>query len=99
MERYNRLRTNVLPRVDQGSTVLNAMSIDVEDYFQVSAFESAVPRSAWDAMESRVEGNTDRMLDLFAETGVRVTFFVLGWVAERRPGLVRRIADAGHDVA
>jgi polysaccharide deacetylase family protein (PEP-CTERM system associated) len=79
--------------------VVNAMSVDVEDYFHVSAFEGVVPRSAWDSMESRVCGNTERLLDIFDEFGVRGTFFVLGWVAERHPGLVRAIANGGHEVA
>jgi polysaccharide deacetylase family protein (PEP-CTERM system associated) len=79
--------------------IVNALTIDVEDYFHVSAFDGIVPRSAWDTFESRVERNTERMLDLFSEHGVWGTFFVLGWVAERFPGLVRRIAQRGHEVA
>jgi polysaccharide deacetylase family protein (PEP-CTERM system associated) len=79
--------------------VLNAMSVDVEDYFQVSAFDKVVARDRWDRFESRVEANTDRLLDLFASHGVSATFFILGWVAERHPALVRRIAAAGHEVA
>jgi polysaccharide deacetylase family protein (PEP-CTERM system associated) len=75
------------------------MSIDVEDYFQVSAFEGVVPREQWDTCESRVVGNTSRLLDLFAEYRVHATFFVLGWVAERHPALVRRIAALGHELA
>jgi polysaccharide deacetylase family protein (PEP-CTERM system associated) len=78
---------------------LNALTVDVEEHFQVSAFEEAVPRAGWDAMESRVEANTGRLLDLFDEAGVRATFFVLGWIAERRPGLVGEIARRGHEVA
>jgi polysaccharide deacetylase family protein (PEP-CTERM system associated) len=80
-------------------SVTNAMSVDVEDYFQVSAFDGILPRIAWDRQESRVCANTDRLLDLFAEHHVRATFFVLGWVAERHPALVRRIGAAGHEVA
>jgi polysaccharide deacetylase family protein (PEP-CTERM system associated) len=79
--------------------VVNAMSIDVEDYFHVSVFDGIVPRSEWDGMESRVVANTERMLALFDEFHVRSTFFVLGWVAERHPDLVRTIAAAGHEVA
>lgn len=79
--------------------IVNAMSIDVEDYFHVSVFDGLVPRSAWGSMESRVRANTDRLLGIFAECGVRSTFFVLGWVAERYPTLVRDIAAAGHEVA
>ena len=79
--------------------ITNAMSVDVEDYFQVSALAGVAPRDCWDAFESRVAANTDRLLDLFAETGVRCTFFVLGWIAERQPALVRRLASAGHEIA
>jgi polysaccharide deacetylase family protein (PEP-CTERM system associated) len=79
--------------------VLNAMTVDVEDYFQVSAFDGVLPRSNWDSIESRVVANTERILDIFQDTDVRATFFVLGWVAERYPGLVRRIAAAGHELA
>ena len=79
--------------------IVNAMSIDVEDYFQVSAFDRVVPRSAWDSMESRVSGNTTRLLDLFDEYHVHATFFVLAWVAERHPALVREIVRRGHEVA
>jgi polysaccharide deacetylase family protein (PEP-CTERM system associated) len=81
------------------SSIANVMSIDVEDYFQVSAFEGVVPRERWDSCESRVVGSTSRLLDLFAEYDVHATFFVLGWVAERHPALVRRIADLGHELA
>jgi polysaccharide deacetylase family protein (PEP-CTERM system associated) len=81
------------------SGVVNAMTIDVEDYFQVSAFERQVARDAWGGFESRVCRNTERLLDIFAEANVSATFFVLGWVAERFPSLVRRIAAAGHEIA
>jgi polysaccharide deacetylase family protein (PEP-CTERM system associated) len=81
------------------SPVVNAMTVDVEDYFQVSAFESVVSRERWDHYERRVVGNTERLLAIFDEFGVKATFFVLGWVAEREPGLVRKIAAAGHEVA
>jgi polysaccharide deacetylase family protein (PEP-CTERM system associated) len=79
--------------------VLNAMTIDVEDYFHVSAFEAQVSRASWASRESRVCRNTERLLELFEQSGVKATFFVLGWVAERHPGLVRRIAALGHEVA
>ena len=75
------------------------MTVDVEDYFQVSAFDSVARRERWAQYESRVERNTFRLLSLFETSGVRGTFFVLGWVAERFPGLVRQIAEAGHEVA
>jgi len=79
--------------------VVNAMSVDVEDYFHVSVFEGIVPRSRWPQMESRVVANTTRLLDLFDEFRVRATFFVLGWVAERQPHLVRDIVGRGHELA
>jgi polysaccharide deacetylase family protein (PEP-CTERM system associated) len=83
----------------RAGAVPNAMTIDVEDYFHVSNFEHVVDRASWATRESRVEANTNRLLALFDAAGVSATFFVLAWVAERVPGLVRRIADAGHEVA
>jgi polysaccharide deacetylase family protein (PEP-CTERM system associated) len=77
----------------------NALSFDVEDYFQVAAFSAVVARDSWSARRSRVEGNTGRLLDLLVRKGLRATFFVLGWIAERHPEIVRRIASAGHEVA
>jgi polysaccharide deacetylase family protein (PEP-CTERM system associated) len=83
-----------------GSTaVINAMTVDVEDYFQVSAFENVVDRGEWDQLPCRVEHNTDTILELFDGHGIKATFFMLGWVAERYPMLVRRIVDAGHELA
>lgn len=79
--------------------ILNALTVDVEDYFHVQAFAGSVSPQAWDGYESRVERNTLRILDLLDEHGLKATFFILGWEAERRPGLVRRIADNGHEVA
>ncbi|WP_449472059.1 XrtA system polysaccharide deacetylase [Sphingobium chungangianum] len=79
--------------------VLNALSVDVEDWFHVGAFERTISRSSWDGLTHRVERNTDAVLALFAEAGVSATFFTLGWVAERYPALMRRIAEAGHEVA
>jgi polysaccharide deacetylase family protein (PEP-CTERM system associated) len=81
------------------TAIVNAMSIDVEDYFHVSAFDGLVPRSRWDTMESRVCANTMRLLDIFDEFNVRSTFFVLGWVGERHPDLVATIARRGHEIA
>ena len=86
------------PREDT-LTVVNAMSVDVEDYFHVSVFDGIVPRSTWGDMQSRVCANTERLLDIFEEYGTRSTFFILGWVAERHPGLVRTIAERGHEIA
>ena len=77
----------------------NVFSVDVEDYFQVGAFEDRIRRESWDGFERRVEANTHRLLDLCAEHAVLGTFFVLGWVAERCPGLVRAIGAAGHELA
>ncbi|HEX7325061.1 MAG TPA: XrtA system polysaccharide deacetylase [Rhodanobacteraceae bacterium] len=79
--------------------LINAMSVDVEDYFQVAAFERCIRREDWSRWPLRVDANTRRILDLFARHGVHATFFVLGWVAERLPKLVRDIAAAGHEVA
>ncbi len=76
----------------------NALTVDVEEHFQVAAFERTIPRDDWDTTDSRVEPNTDRVLDLFAAHGCKATFFVLGWVAERRPRLVRRIVAEGHEL-
>jgi polysaccharide deacetylase family protein (PEP-CTERM system associated) len=77
----------------------NALTVDVEEYFQVAAFESTISRSRWDRSESRVESSTCRVLDLFDARGVNATFFVLGWIAERHPEMVRRIVEAGHELA
>jgi polysaccharide deacetylase family protein (PEP-CTERM system associated) len=79
--------------------IANAMTVDVEDYFHVSVFDGVVPRSEWESLESRVCRNTERLLDLFDEHRVHATFFVLGWVAERSPSLVRQIVAGGHEVA
>ncbi|BAV64066.1 polysaccharide deactylase family protein [Sphingobium cloacae] len=77
----------------------NALSVDVEDWFQVGAFERTIRRDDWDGLTHRVERNTDAVLELFDAAGVTATFFILGWVAERYPALMRRIAGAGHEVA
>jgi len=77
----------------------NAMSIDVEDYFQVSAFAPHIRRDEWDAMPCRVERNMDVILGLLDESNSKATFFTLGWIAERYPQVVRRIVDAGHELA
>jgi len=78
--------------------ILNAFTVDVEDYFQVSAFEKQVRRDQWDRWESRVEANTHRILRLLDQHGVKATFFVLGWIAERYPQLVRDIHARGHEI-
>lgn len=79
--------------------ITNALTIDVEDYFQVSAFAPYIRRSDWDARECRVERNVERILALLDARGVKATFFTLGWVAERYPQLVRRIVEGGHELA
>jgi len=77
----------------------HCLSFDVEEHFQVSAFESPMRRRHWDQFESRVQLNTEKLLELLAIKGVQATFFILGWVAERYPSLVHQIASAGHEVA
>jgi polysaccharide deacetylase family protein (PEP-CTERM system associated) len=79
--------------------LVNALTIDVEDYFQVSAFAPYIQRADWDARECRVERNVGRILDMLAAQKTQATFFTLGWIAQRYPHLVRRIADEGHEVA
>ena len=79
--------------------IVNALTIDVEDYFQVSAFAPHIARSEWDTRECRVERNVERILALLADAHATATFFTLGWIAERYPGVVRRIGDAGHEIA
>jgi polysaccharide deacetylase family protein (PEP-CTERM system associated) len=81
------------------SGIVNAMSVDIEDYFQVHALEPHFSRAEWDRVPTRVGDNIDRTLDLFARHDVRATFFILGWVAQRFPDHVRRIASAGHEIA
>lgn len=83
----------------KAEALLNAMSVDIEDWFQVGAFETVIDRADWDQLEHRVEDNTHAVLSLFEESGIKATFFILGWVAERYPGLMQRIAAAGHEIA
>ena len=78
---------------------VNAMSVDVEDWFQVSAFERTIARSSWDSLDCRVERNMERILGLFAAVDVKATFFTLGWIAERYPQVVRAIVQGGHELA
>ena len=77
----------------------NALSVDVEDWFQVGAFERVIDKADWPRLESRVARNTDAVLDLFARAEVKATFFTLGWVAQRAPGQIRRIVAEGHEIA
>ena len=79
--------------------IINGLSVDVEEWFQVGAFEKVIDRDGWPALASRVEANCDLILALFADAGVRATFFTLGWVAQRHPAMMRRIADQGHEIA
>jgi polysaccharide deacetylase family protein (PEP-CTERM system associated) len=82
-----------------GMAMCNALTIDVEDYFQVSALAPYIPRTEWEARECRVEANVERILRMLEDYGSRATFFTLGWVAERYPQLIRRIVDKGHELA
>jgi polysaccharide deacetylase family protein (PEP-CTERM system associated) len=79
--------------------VRNALSVDVEDWFHVGAFENSIRREDWNGLDCRVERNTDFILGMFNDAGVKGTFFTLGWVAERYPQMMRRIVDQGHEVA
>ena len=91
--------TGLVDERGYAASVVNALTIDVEDYFHVSAFAPFIQRAEWDSMECRVEQNIERILALLADANATATFFTLGWVAERYPALVRRIADAGHELA
>src|ERR1022692_681633 len=91
--------SRLIPQPSPATAIVNALTIDVEDYFQVSAFADHVSRGDWDTMPCRVERNIDRILALLEEADVRATFFTLGWIAERYPDLIRRIGDAGHELA
>lgn len=86
-------------RSDLPVPIVNGLSVDVEDWFQVGAFEKVIERSDWDGLALRVEDNVLRILDMFAEADVKATFFTLGWVAKRNTGLIRRIVEAGHELA
>lgn len=83
----------------QSGKVLNGLSVDVEDWFQVGAFENVIDRADWDGLAMRVERNVREILDLFDEAGVKATFFTLGWVAQRNRGLMRNIVERGHEMA
>ena len=97
----HRTRTRVaLPEAaaDSQGRLRNAMSVDVEEHFQVHAFAQTIARESWHGQESRVQRNTEQVLQLFADHRAKATFFVLGWVAERCPGLIRRIVEEGHEL-
>ena len=79
--------------------IINGLSVDIEDWFQVGAFEQVIDRADWPNLDCRVEANCDAVLALFAEAGVKGTFFTLGWIAERYPALIKRIVAGGHELA
>ena len=91
-------RFDPLPELNPPA-VINGLSVDVEDWFQVGAFENVIARGEWDSIKTRVEDNVYRVLDLFAQADVRGTFFTLGWVAQRHPDMIRRIVAGGHEIA
>jgi polysaccharide deacetylase family protein (PEP-CTERM system associated) len=95
----DRLKIEAASPHRDSSSVVNAMTVDVEDYFQVSAFEPHVDKAQWQTLPCRAEKNTERILALFEAHKVRATFFTLGWVAQRYPDLVRKIVDNGHELA
>ena len=82
-----------------GPTPTNGLSVDVEDWFQVGAFENVIDKGDWGSLSDRVERNCERILEMFADAEVYGTFFTLGWVAQRHPALIRKISEAGHEIA
>jgi polysaccharide deacetylase family protein (PEP-CTERM system associated) len=92
-------RTKIIEPVRRDGALVNALSVDVEDYFQVQALAGVIDRAEWETRPRRVEQNTNQILDLFSRHGVKATFFTLSWVAERHPGLIRRIVSEGHELA
>lgn len=93
----NRIPAQTPPQ--SNSQLYHHFTVDVEEYFQVSALEPHVPRTAWESIESRIDVGMDRLLELLERHDARGTFFVLGWLAERRPDIVHRIVDSGHELA
>ncbi len=89
----------MIERSNPAGDIVNALTVDVEDYFHVSAFSPHVPRHDWDRLPSRVERNVDRILQLLDDGRARATFFMLGWIAQKYPLLVRRIVETGHELA
>src|SRR5690625_4053931 len=87
------------PLTTADAPIVNAMTVDLEEYFQVSAFEQHIDRQRWDTIPSRVARSVDRILALFELHNIRATFFTLGYIAEHHPELVRRIAASGHEIA
>lgn len=92
-------RPESFAKARKADALLNAMSVDIEDWFQVGAFETVIDRGDWDRLDHRVERNSEAVLALFDEAGIKATFFVLGWVAERYPALMRQVVAAGHEIA
>ncbi len=93
-----RFQPFVIPQTEFQQPSVNAMSVDVEDYFHVEALKDNYNIDMWSGLEHRVEKNTHQVLDLFSETNVKATFFTLGWVAQQYPALIRRMADEGHEI-
>ncbi|MFA5242706.1 MAG: XrtA system polysaccharide deacetylase [Sulfuricella sp.] len=93
------MQTSASKELTFPAPIRNAMTIDVEDYFQVSAFAPHIPRDSWPSLACRVEANIDRILKLLDEGDTKATFFTLGWIAERYPAMVRRIVENGHELA
>jgi polysaccharide deacetylase family protein (PEP-CTERM system associated) len=91
--------TNHQSPVTGHGRIVNALTVDVEDYFHVAAFASSIQKKDWESYKPRVEKNTHRLLDIFSEHGSKATFFILGWVAERHPHLVKEIVERGHEIA
>ena len=95
----SRAGRKLMNQAAKADRIANALTIDVEDYFQVSAFAPHIERSAWEITPCRIERNIDRILDLLNQSGANATFFILGWLAQRYPRLVRDISSQGHEVA
>ena len=94
-----RIKQHTMPQHDSLMGTTHCLTFDIEEHFQVSAFDSSDQRERWDRLESRVQRNTEKILEILEARKIKATFFVLGWVAERHPDLVRSIASAGHEVA
>ncbi len=99
ISRFESRRTSMNPTTATATALTNALTIDVEDYFQVSAFAPHIDRQDWNSRECRVERNVTRILEMLSRHQVKATFFTLGWIAERYPKLIRQIAEQGHEVA
>jgi len=98
-DRYRDTQSREAATETQADAIVNALTIDVEDYFQVSAFAPYIDRASWDRIPCRAEANVTRILELLAKQGAKATFFTLGWIAERHPAIVRAIVAQGHELA